>query len=154
MSVRSTVGFPEGQETPEIINPYPVSFNSAILLNGETGPAGQVISSNGDGTMSWIPTGGAGSVPTLAEVLAESNDANQLAITNIKGINSQFNIDIGSDTTINLVPTAGLAIDTNVGLDGQVLTSQGVGFPPYWTETVQSFDDLNLNENLLRGIYG
>jgi len=23
-----------------------------------------------------------------------------------------------------------------------------------WTETVQSFDDLNLNENLLRGIYG
>jgi hypothetical protein len=142
MSVRSTVGFPEGQATPEIINPYPVSFNSSILLNGEVGPAGQVISSNGDGTMAWIPTGGAGSVPTLAQVLAVSNDANQLQITDLKAIASSLTINIDSDATINLVPSTGLTINGAVGDDGQVLTSQGIGNPPYWADAVSAVPTL------------
>jgi len=141
MSVRSTVGF-SNTETPEIINPYPVNFNSTILLNGEIGPEGQVISSNGDGTMSWVPTGGAGSVPTLAQVLAVGASANNLAITSVKGISNTTLLTIGSDATINLTPATGLAVSGDVGTAGQVLTSNGSA-PPSWEDALTSVPTLS-----------
>ena len=113
---------------------FNLNLSGAILLNGDTGTAGEVLTSSGAGAPYWgAGGGGPGVTPSLFEVLTENPSAGNLEITNCPKISNAglFEIEgVGIDLS-----TSGqsLYVGGVPGTAGQVLSSGGAG-PPIWID--------------------
>jgi hypothetical protein len=111
--------------------PATVSANITWTLPSIDGGSGQVLSTNGSGTLSWISASGAGSdlVNDTSPQLGGDLDVNGKIITSVS--NGNVNISPNGSGNILLTPTTGkitlgvLDWPTTAGSNGQVLTSNG-----------------------------
>ena len=131
-----------------------------------TGTAGEVLTSKGDGTMSWQTGGGAGTPTTLAIAMNNGNVASQDLYMGGFDISSESSLEIetavgdlslvaagdvriGAVGSIELVAPQGLKVGAtaSAGVAGSVLLSMGPGAEPEWTVPgiPTAMDDLNMN---------
>lgn len=111
--------------------PASVVTNITWTLPSIDGGNGQVLSTNGSGTLSWISAAGAGAdiVNDTSPQLGGDLDVNGKIITSVS--NGNINISPNGSGNILLTPTTGKitlgALDwpTTTGSNGQVLTSNG-----------------------------
>jgi len=122
-----------------------INLTGFLHVNGSQGSIGQVLTSSGDGTMTW-------------STLSSMGGTSVWSTNCLNAYYNRGNIGVGTTNPIyklhvvgNMKITSGLSVNNSYGQSGQVLTSSGGG-PMSWTTissgTTVSSDWLKNNSNI------
>ena len=122
-----------------------INLSGFLHVNGSQGSIGQVLTSSGDGTMTW-------------STLSSMGGTSVWSTNCLNAYYNRGNIGVGTTNPIyklhvvgNMKITSGLSVNNSYGQSGQVLTSSGGG-PMSWTTissgTTVSSDWLKNNSNI------
>ena len=105
--------------------PATVSSNVTWTLPAADGTTGQVLSTNGSGTLSWATAGGG-----ATDKIEEGNTSAEVIDT---GSDGRFVVTTEGSERLRVGPDGQIGLSgTNYGTSGQVLTSNGTAAAPTW----------------------